>query len=200
MKNKKNPDVETVADALPDNLMDLINNAIYDFMTYECKPPIDDMRKASAQLWSACCMYIGKTVFKENKLLYNADAVRQGVKKYNYDKVNVVIDIWLYYCGLYSKAPLIFNFYYFCGVNYSEWLKNDCAVTSDGIALKQRLSEAQQGGLSAILSDSRHNPTGIMALLRHFHGWENNTVTIQTETKTAIKAVDLPKIGLNEQF
>ena len=204
------PAVERVTDAevipnsidahgLPDDLTDSINDAIYDFMTYECKPPIDDMRKAPALVWSACCMYIGSRIFKNTKLLHDVDRERtQGGKVYDYNKIAVLVDVWAYYCAIYSKAPLYYNFFNFCGL-YDDFGSNTAYkgdnLTPERLRLRQKLSEIQQSNLAMLISDGRQNPTGVLAILNHWHGWSTSTVTIQHETKQAISAVELPKLG-----
>lgn len=184
-------------DILPHDIKKQIDDAIYDFMTYECKPPIEDMSKARQPRWSACCMYIGQRV---NKKLIRPQERRDGGKwtAIETDIVNAIIPLWLFYCSIYDKTPLKADFIYFSGLSWS-WLYDNRAdrVTPERVDILQKLHKIQEHGIKGIITDGRSNPTGNIVILNHDHGYATSTVTIQHETKQAISAVQLPKLSDN---
>ena len=188
-------DTESV---LPEDIKQKIDDAIYDFMTYECKPPIEDMAKARQPRWSACCMYIGQRV--NNKLLRPIERGEGGKwKGYKVDVIDALIPLWVYYCSIYDKAPLKADFGYFAGLSI-DWLNENRQdiLTPERVQVMQKISYIQENGLSSLISDGSRNPTGAIAILNHWHGWTNTSVVVHTSDKQAIQAVNLPKLGQND--
>lgn len=182
---------------LPEDIKQQIDDAIYDFMTYECKPPIEDMARARQPRWSACCMYIGQRVFK--KIIRPRERVSDGKwVGIDVEKVNAIIPLWLYYCSIYDKAPLKADFGYFAGLSI-DWLNENRQdiLTPERVRLMRKISYIQENGLSSLISDGSRNPTGAIAILNHWHGWTNTSVVVHTSDKQAIEAVNLPKLGQN---
>lgn len=189
-------DMET-DDILPHDIKQQIDDAIYDFMTYECKPPIEDMSKARQPRWSACCMYIGQRVNK--KLLRQAERGERGKwNGYKVDVIDALIPLWVYYCSIYDKAPLKADFGYFAGLSI-DWIneKRQEMLTPERVQTIQKISYIQENGLSALISDGSRNPTGAIAILNHWHNWTNTSVVVHTSDKQAISAVQLPKLSDN---
>ena len=186
-------------DVLPHDIKQQIDDAIYDFMMYECKPPIDDMSKARQPKWSACCMYIGQRV---NKPLLRATERGEGGKwnGYRIDVMEALLPLWLYYCSTYDKAPMRADFGYFVGASL-EWIyeTREGMLTPERVRLTKKLTEIQEAGLSGLISDGSRNPTGAIAILNHWHNWTNTSVVVHTSDKQAISAVQLPKLSDNSQ-
>lgn len=186
-------------DVLPQDIKQQIDDAIYDFMMYECKPPIEDMSKARQPRWSACCMYIGQRVNK--KLLRQAERGEDGKwNRFNVDVIEAMIPLWLFYCSTYEKAPLKADFVYFAGLSL-DWIyeKRPERLTPERVEISKKLHELQECGLSGIISDGSRNPTGAIAILNHWHNWTNTSVVVHTSDKQAISAVQLPKLSDNSQ-
>ena len=183
------------SDKLPEDIRDRIEGAIYDFMMYECKPPIDDMSKARQTRWTACCMYIGQRVNKP--LLRTAERGEGGKwKGYDIGVMEALLPIWLYYCSTFDKAPMRADFGHFCGASL-EWVYDQKPelLTPERMGLTKKLIEIQEAGLSGLIADGSRNPTGAIAILNHHHGWTNTSVVVHTSDKQAISAVELPKLG-----
>lgn len=191
------PEEMETDDILPHDIKQQIDDAIYDFMTYECKPPIEDMSKARQPRWSACCMYIGQRV---NKKLIRPQERRDGGKWTGLDTnvMDALLPLWLFYCSTYDKAPMRADFGHFCGASL-EWVysTNEKLLTPERIRLTKKLTEIQEAGLSALISDGSRNPTGAIAILNHWHNWTNTSVVVHTSDKQAISAVQLPKLSDN---
>ena len=186
-------------EGLPPDIKEACDNAIQDFCLYENTPPIDDMSKARQPRWTAACMYVGYKVFKKRKLLRRGEGERREngtLKPYDYNVLYAAIPLWLYFCVKYDKAPFISDFGHFCGCSF-DWIycKDSELLTPTQMRLTKKLHEIQEGGLAAIISDGSKNPTGAIAILNHWHGWSNNINVTTTDTKTAITAQNLPKLG-----
>ena len=189
------------ADGLPDDITDRIDNAIYDFMTYQCTPPLEDMAKARQARWSACCMYIGETVFKKGGIARRAEREENG-KWIGIDAkiIDAIIPLWLFYCSKYEKTPLKADFVYFSGVSLSWLYTHDReSVTPERVKVLQKLGDIQEHGIKGIITDGRSNPTGNIVILNHDHGYATSNVVVQHEVKQAISAVQLPKLSDNSQ-
>ena len=190
-------------EGLPAGIQDIIENAINDFCTYECKPPIADLAKERAPRWSACCQYIGHKVFKRYNILTNGESPRRGDgtrKPYNIDIMGAAVPVWRFFCARYEKAPLAYDYYCFVGASecYLIHTNGGQGVTPAHIQLAKTLKSIQEAGLAGLISDGRGNPTGAIAILNHWHGW-NQTAAPQEKTAAAVLSVhDLPRLGSSE--
>jgi len=186
-------------EGLPDGIKDQIDNAISDFCLYECKPPISDMSQSRAPLWSACCQYIGNTVYKKYKILRNGRNDRDEVGRWvPYDE-NIIISsipIWVMYCRLFQKAPFASDFWEFVGASF-DWFYNYRAVevTPARAEISQKLKFIQETGLAGLISDGRGNPTGAIAILNHWHGWSQTAAPQEKTAQNVISVHDLPRLG-----
>ena len=184
-------------EGLPVDIKDLIDNAISDFCLYECTPPIEDLSKEKQPRWSACCMYVGWNVFRKYKILRDSDRLPDG-RWIGYDMraVWAAVPVWAYYCVRYNKAPFIMDFGYFIGASF-QWIyaKDNELLTPERQELTKKLKEIQEGGLASLIADGSRNPTGAIAILNHWHGWDSNKITIQTDARPALSAVSLPVLG-----
>lgn len=187
-----------VIPGLPVDIRERIENAIYDYCNYECKPPIEDLSKARAPRWSACCMYIGEKVTKK---LFKVERGEGGRwKPYNDEILSALIPLWLYYCATYDKAPLKGDFSYFAGVGFDLIYVADPERLSPTRAdVLQKLIKIQENGLSALISDGSRNPTGALAILNHWHGWSQHNVNVTVNTQKALSAASLPALGTNAE-
>lgn len=181
-------------DGLPVDIRDRIDNAIYDFCMYECKPPIEDLSKARAPKWAACCDYIGRHVCKP--LLRGAERGAGGRwNQFDDDVIAALLPLWGYYCQLYEKAPFKQDFSAFAGLGFRLIESDLQAVTPARIALCQKIDRMQENGLAGLISDGARNPTGALAILNHWHGWSQNNVNVTVEAKRALSAASLPALG-----
>lgn len=194
--------IDTEWEGLPDGIGDMINNAIYDFCNFENTPPIEDMKKEKQLVWSACCMYIGRKVYKKNGLLRKAER-EPGGQWIGYDMrvIWASVPLWAYLCTIYGKAPFAYDFEHFTGLS-SLWLydKSKELLTPEREQLTKKLKEIQETGLAGLIADGAKNPTGAIAILNHWHGWAQNQIVVQTDTQKALTAASLPLLGENNDF
>lgn len=199
---EKVTDAEIVTDAefdgLPLGIVDRVDNAIYDFMTYQNTPPIEDMTKEKQNKWAACCMYIGKKVFKS----FVRESERMENGKYlpiNPGRVEAIIPLWVYYCMRFNKTPLVSNFIFFSGVGET-WLysdRNHPELTPERTKILQKVHDVEKAGIKESLIDGSKNPTMGIAILNNEHGYGQTTQITPQEIKIAISAIQLPKLTDN---
>lgn len=176
---------------LPDNINDIVADAIEDFCALN---KIENMKNERQIVFKALCMYIGQNVFKKSKILHDVERERiNGGVVYDVARVSALADVWLCWCYQLGKAPFIDDFATFAGVSDS-WLYGDVtqSLTPARLDLIKKLQNAQEKGLSALITDGRQNPTGALACLNHWHGWTQTREIIHTTTGTGNNAGALP--------
>lgn len=185
---------------LPPEITDNIYSAIDAFCN---KHGFDNMEKCRQPSWGACCMFIGQTVFKPNRKLLAGATPKNGGFRYDFRKISAVADIWIYLCGAYGKAPFINDFAHFVGVDKTflygvggDYYNMETA-TPARLQLLQKLKDAQEGGLAALVADGRQNPTGALACLNHWHGWTTTKEIIHTTASAVSSSAALPVFGEN---
>ena len=195
MQRVTDADIMPPGEKLPPGIKEEIEDAIYTFMAYECKPPLEDMSKARAGRWSACCMYIGQTVVKKYLRPKGERDIHARYLPLDTDLVISLAPLWAFLCQLYEKIPLEYDFFYFCGCSYT-WIYADCGeeVTREKNKILQVLHVLQEKSLSTFISDGTRNPTGALAILNHCHGWHKESTVVHNVTMTSISAADLPKL------
>ena len=143
---------------------------------------IETMQKAKQQQWSAVCMFIGQYI-KNNKILADKEktAARGGVITYDIEKVDALLDLWVYLCNAYGKVALVNDFIYFAGVS-KQWLYNNnghSELTSAGGALVKKLADIQAAAIGSGIVDGRENPTGKIYFSKAVLGWSENGIMRQ---------------------
>lgn len=190
------PDIDIIPnefDGLPDGVVQAIKDQIQLF----CESNgIEDMRKAPADVWAACCIAIGYYI-KRNKI--NQDD--RPTNAYNPNTVNSLIDLYGELCSLYSKPPLIYDFCKFAGVSY-EYLTGETydktrsyTLTSANLEMMKKLKKMQEAGLTRRLADGRQNPTGSIFILKNLHGWRDERSVEHIQGATSVPIGDLPKFN-----
>lgn len=179
---------------LPDGLTDMIYSAVDAFCR---KHHFDDMSKCRQTAWSSCCMYIGSSIFKKNRKILAGPTPKNGGFCYDFKKMSLLSDIWVYMCGAFGKAPFISDFANFAGIDKTALYAVGGDYTPDHLTparlqLLQKLREAQEMGLSGLIVDGRQNPTGALAALNHWHGWTTTKEIIHTTSNGSQTAAALP--------
>ena len=123
---------------------------------------IDDMSRAAALQWRACCLFVGQYI-KQNRFLYDEEKlkIQGGNIAYKIEKVSQLVDIWEYFCAKYKKTPLAYDFIAFSGVSRQWFFDNSGKrLSSSGGLIWKKVNEIQAGGLASGIVDGRENPTG----------------------------------------
>lgn len=185
-------------DGLPDGLADMIYSAVDTFCK---KHDFENMSKCRQTAWSACCQFIGQTVFKPNRKILAGPPPKNGGFCYDTDKLSSLADLWSHMCGVYGKAPLVDDFANFAGVDevtiYASTGKyvDMQHITPARVRLLQKLHAIQEKGLAGLIVDGRQNPTGALAALNHWHGWTQTREIIHTASGSGQTAAALPVFG-----
>ena len=185
---------------LPDGLTDMIYSAVDSFCR---KHDFENMSKCRQTAWGACCQFIGQTIFKQNRKILAGTPPKTGGFCYDTDKLSALADIWCHMCGVYGKAPFIFDFANFAGMDNTALYANSGKyldmenVTPARVRLIQKLHEMQEKGIAGLIVDGRQNPTGALAALNHWHGWTQTREIIHTTSAPTASLDDIPKLGDN---
>ena len=171
---------------------DKIDESIQDFII---ERNIDDLSKESQNIWNACLIYTQRRLFADNSILKMDTGNRNY---YDPEKVNVICDLYIYYCLMYDKEINITGFCYLTGIhkdiiyqwsNYIKDIDNNSIIynkrrdnsnvklSTEHYDLFKKLSEGRESSLSAMLTSGRKNPVGIIAILNHFYGWSSPYVS-----------------------
>ena len=184
---------------LPEDFPEKIENTITDFMT---RYHVDDMRKASAEEWRAACMYVGRVLIIPSLVTIDRQKlIASGVRVYNPDVLDNLMDLWAFLCGTFKKAPLASDFAAFAGVShvylYPDREKRKLLTTS-GTDLSKKVQAIQEAGLASGLVDGRKNPTGTIFFLKNWHGWKDQREIVHTGGNMALDSGALPVLALPE--
>lgn len=184
--------------SLPDGIADMVYSALDTFCNNH---NFEDLQKARQTAWSSACRFIGQAVFRSNRrILLDAELSRAsgGGFCYDFKKLNALADLYIYLCGIYTKAPTIDDFSNFSGCDettiYMSGAKHTDVqrATPARVQLLQKLHKAQEAGLAALIVDGRQNPTGALAALNHWHGWTQTREIIHTAGQGSQTAAALP--------
>ena len=176
---------------LPPGIEDITQTAIDDFcLRYK----IEDLRSAPVSVWSSCCQYIGEKIYKRYRLADSRSAGDPaGTPVYDDDTLYAVMCIWVYFCGLYDKPPMVDHFYKWAGVFNILLRDYESLLTPLRNAAARKLRILQENGLADRLADGRRNALGIIAILNHWHGWSAPPAPKES-IQAALPVSDLPKL------
>lgn len=190
----ENQDQDTT-DILPAGLYDDICASI----EYYCQQhDINDIYKIHPIQWRAVCMSIG-TGIKSRKLLYDMDYLRiKGGKKYDNNKVLLLLFMYDRICADYKQVAFMHNFPPFAGVSREYF--NDYAqreLTSSQIGLREKAYEMQRASLAGAVNGGGSATVGNIFLSKALGGMQE-TVTIQhVSGQSAPVSGTLPVFGDN---
>lgn len=160
---------------------------------------IETMQKAKQQQWSAVCMFIGQYI-KHNKILADKEktAARGGVVAYDIEKVDALLDLWVYLCNAYGKVALVNDFIYFAGVS-KQWLYGSNGhsklTSSDGLLVK-KLADIQAAAIGSGIVDGKENPTGKIYFSKAVLGWSESGIIRQNNDDMQENNGALPDLSL----
>lgn len=168
---------------------------------------IEDMTQEPQSRWSAAMQYIYKNVFKngclrlqgrlegytnDNKGLNNSNC-----NAYDLDKVNRVVDYYIYLCDLYNKGKTIMGFCYLTGINQDTiyaWERDKSKMLSATASeIYQKLITAyEDSGESRLWSNK--NPVAQMAIQNRRFGWNLPGVSKEKAVTTARKPEEIEQM------
>lgn len=180
------------AEALPDDHGSMINNAVFEFLSYEIGGGADSIKDINQIQFKALCVYIGRRV---NKPLLTASYVSGSPSPYNQDILRELFPVWAYFAACGGFVPFVDDFLAFCGLSYDYIYSSPAKISPTRAEFTQKIKDFQQMALSAKLADGRGNPTGLLAILNHAHGWTTAAADADKKTITAASVASLPDLS-----
>lgn len=166
---------------------------------------IPDLRTASQSVWNACLIYICRHVFKgTDKLKSNELHEQQGFTgfstfgAYDYAKVNLVCDYYIYLCTLYDKEISQIGFSNLTGITLetlNQWGNENVKSSKTSTEIYKKLVRFREESLSNKLVTGNKNPVGLIAMLNRHYGWASPYTADSTKQRQALTAADLPRLG-----
>lgn len=180
------------AAALPDDHGSMINNAVFEFLSYEIGGGVDSVKELSQIQFKALCMYIGRKV---NKPLVTASFVLGSPVPYDLSVLESLFPVWAYFAACGGFVPFIDDFLAFCGLGADYIYSSQFKSSSARADFVQKIKGFQEMALSGKLADGRGNPTGLLAILNHAHGWTTAAADADKKTITAASVASLPDLS-----
>lgn len=180
------------AAALPDDHGAMINNAVFEFLSYEIGGDVDSVKGLSQIQFKALCMYIGRKV---NKPLITASFVLGSPVPYDLTVLESLFPVWAYFAACGGFVPFIDDFLAFCGLGADYIYSSQFKSSSARADFVQKIKGFQEMALSGKLADGRGNPTGLLAILNHAHGWTTVAADADKKTIAAASVASLPDLS-----
>jgi len=160
-----------------------------------------DLTRLHSQQWRAACMMIGQRI-KAGRVLYDEEKIKaRGGIIYKPERLESLLSVWGYFCGLYRQVPLVQDFVSFSGVSSSYFYDyQGRGLSSASVAILKKARAIEEGGLGSSVAGGGAGAVGGMFLLKTRHGY-SETVTIQhSASAPAVGVAELPQLGLNDSI
>lgn len=150
-------------------------------------------------IWNDIITELYIKLFKPcNKLLKKDDA---KYNDYDIDKVIFIYNnIYKRQCNKHCQEVSQKGFCDMSGIGKQtlyDW--NNDRLSSQRSDLQEKIMEDNEESLFALMKDRRNNPMKILPKLNKVHGWSMPGARDRTDTKKALTATDLPRLGDNTQ-
>lgn len=164
---------------------------------------IEDLRTVPQSVWNGAMMYIYRHVFKNNDFLksssiYNINNTHSNFNMYDYEKVNNILDYYIYICNIYNKEISIMGFSKLTGIDtdtINNWGNNENKLSSSSFVIYKKLSQMREESLSNKLADGKQNPVGVIAMLNRHYGWASPYTADSNRQKQSLTAQELPRLN-----
>lgn len=187
--------------------IDIFENDIQMYLQLFCEEQgIEDLRTQSQSVWNACLMYIRKHVFFDKSMLkqknntVNSNAIcNSNYNAYDYEIINNICDIYIYYCSMYDKEVSIIGFSNLTGIS-SECIEKwgyEERLSTTSFSINQKLTRFREESLSNKLVTGAKNPVGVIAVLNRQFGWASPYTSDSNKQKVAKQDSELPQLGAN---
>lgn len=157
-------------DDLPVSVPD-VENKIDSWIAAWCdRFAVSDIRKASAQVFRALCMDIGRNYIKPSGILKDNSRTAAGAcvastcGRYNPAAVVALYDVFGVFCSRCDKIPFGSDFACFSGVSLSYIREYTQGLTASGLDIAKRTHETE---IDAIRRRTSYFPVGGLAILNN---------------------------------
>jgi len=165
---------------------------------------VQDIRKASAQVFRALCMDIGKKYIKPSGIVRDNTKTAAGAcvastcGRYDPAAVLSLYDVFTAFCATCDKIPFGSDFACFCGISTAYVFEYLDRLTSTGVDLRKKTHD---GEIDAIRRRTSYFPVGGLAILNNelygggMIGGGSASVTVDSiPTAGGFKAIDVKPI------
>lgn len=164
---------------------------------------IEDLKKESQSVWNSALMYIKRHVFGSSGILKSHanivnvnNRILSNYNAYNYELVNSICDIYIYYSMLYDKEISIMGFSNLTGIDYDtihRWGYEE-RLSPLSFAISKKLSRFREESLSNKLVTGNKNPVGVIAVLNRQYGWASPYTSDSNRQRVAKQDTELPQL------
>ena len=182
-------DIVPASDDLPSGFGDTCCQWVEDF----CQKYNIDISRLKSQQWRSACMYIGEHIKQSDVIRDKEKEKHNGGRVYSGAKLEKLLYVWAYMCGIYNQVPLASDFINFSGVHRNYFYDYDGqGLSSTAVRIAQKAKAIEEGGLGSSVAGGGAGTVGGIFLLKTRHGY-SETVTIQHSASAASVGVgDLP--------
>lgn len=154
-----------------------------------------DIYKLHPQQWRAACMYIGENIKACGVIRDRQKEKTNGGKVYSPHKLEELLKLWAYFCGIYKQVPLASDYINFSGVHRNFFYDYDGqGLSSTAVHLAQKAKQIEESGLGSSVAGGGAGTVGGIFLLKARHGY-SETVTVNHVTASpSIGLAELPKL------
>ena len=172
---------------------------------------IEDLKTTPQSVWNGALRYIYNHVFKGKNLLkqsnntkVDGNIISSNFNAYDYDKVNDLVDYYIYLCQIHNKEVSIIGFSNLSGINTDtiwDWGNNSTRLSSSSCEVYKKLIAMREESLSNKLADGKQNPVGVIAMLNRHYGWASPYTSDANKGKRqALSQEDLIKLKQNPEM
>ena len=193
-----------------ENIIDIFENDIeYYLNEFKENQEIEDFKQVGQSVWNGALRYVYNNVFKNNKqslkqhnnIVNNNNIMDSTYNMYNYDLLDNILDIYIYYCQINNKEISIIGYSILTGIdqeNIYNWANDDKKLSSKGFKIYKKLSQMREESLSNKLADGKQNPVGVIAMLNRHYGWSSPYTSDSNRNKSSLTAAELPKLDTRQ--
>lgn len=211
---------------MPDTVdtMDVFENDILKFLKmFQEEANVEDLRRCPHNVWNAALTYTGRKLFKNTDLLKINITGSCGNFSYDLEKIDAILDYYIYLCDVYDKIPSIMAFSKLVCIDcdtIKHWkteiytkdsydlrnksiikdgngkdIENSRDVTQKKYHFHKKLTEGRFEALTNILGDGKKLPTGAFGILNNEFNY-NAPGMRREEVAPALTASELPRLDI----
>lgn len=150
---------------------------------------IDNMRAISQSVWNGFLIFTYRRLFKGTNLL------KENIKNdyyfnYNFDKINNLVNYYIYLCTMFDKEISIMGFSYLTGIdtdtiNQWKYYKDTNKASAKLSVIYEKLNKGRVESLANKLATGKQNPVGVIAILNHYYNWSSPYTSDANRTAAA---------------
>lgn len=181
--------MQDTLDELPEGFADTVRQWLEDWATFEKI----DLTRLHAQQWRALCMYIGQKV-KHSKVIVDTSIKRAG-RTYSGKKLEALLSLWAYFCGMYKQVPLVSDFVSFSGVSSSYFYDYEGrGLSSSSVSILKKARRIEETGLGSSVAGGGAGTVGGIFLLKARHGYSETVTVNHVSAAPSVGLAELPKL------